>query len=208
MSHCRLGKRHVLTPVEMRKERTGPSPLMRSNSFVLFDDLLKGIRAVYSYMKSLVLICCSDGTSYSPNSRWHAAFQITLCYLWPKKKCTLQTFLIKPSPTKDPKWSLWKGWQAKIQQQDDTKTTCKVISNTVPTKHSSLQFTKWNTKCWCSASWEDFLLAKYLYPPETLTIQQIMKHIKQRKVNFPSVFILVNILSVLNCLSPIFLPRK
>lgn len=124
-----------------------------------------------------------------------------------KRRLYLADILIKPSPPKTPNDHCGRGHK----QQDDTKATCKVISwiCTMPTKHTSLQYTKWNIKCWCSASWEGgFLTAKYLYSPEILTIQQIMKHIKQRKLKFTNVFILVNILSVLNCLPPIFLPWK
>lgn len=213
-----MGKIHVVTHTlkklnqvralvsEEGKDRAFSTDEEQQSS-VLSDVLLKRVSTVHSVIKCLAIICCSDGTSYSLKSMICSISDHSVLFLdW--TRLYLADVFHKLLSTKDPNWSLWKGSQAKIQQQDDTKTTCKVTSwiCTTPTKPvcTSLSETP-NVGAQLHEKEAFYLKAKYLYPPETLTIQEIIKHIRQRKLKFPSVFILVNILSVLSCLSLIFL---
>lgn len=129
------------------------------HSFVLSDVLLKGVSTVCSVIKYLALICCSHGTSCSLNLGWYAAFQNTLCYFWTKQDCTLQMFLIKLSPPKTPNDHWGRGHKPRFSSRMTQTLPAKSPRVcTTRTKHTSLQFTKWNTKRWYSASWGGFLL--------------------------------------------------
>lgn len=109
--------------------------------------------------------------------------------------------------TKDPKWSLWKVSQAKTQQQETQTLPAKLPLEFVlcqlntPDCNSLSEIP--NIEARLHEKEAFYYKAKYLYPPEILTIQKIMKHIKQRKLKFSSVFIMV-----FNFLSSIFLPWK
>lgn len=238
MNHCTPGRYHIVTPVEthwrnskqvrdwvseegketalLRWWATSHLALSVSNTtvFVLSDVLLKGVSSVCSVINCLTLICCSDRTSYSLNSRWHTVFHTTLCYFW-REACILQIFLIKPSlPMQDPKWPLITeegitsqgsaaGWHKHFYLESH-------LLNLYNDKHSRLQFTKLNPKSRCLSSWERRLSNRkqVSLPPWNSDHKANMKHIKLKKPTFLSDFIIVHILSALDCLSPIFFPLK
>lgn len=145
-------------------------------------------------------------------TRWYAAFQITLCYFQTKQDCTLQIFFIKSSLPKTPTDHCERGhkprFSSRMTQNPPAKSPLEFVLHQPNTPVCNSLSETPNVGAQLHEKEAFYLKAKYFYPPETLTIQQIMKHIKQRKLKFPSVFILVNILSVLNYLTLIFLLWK
>lgn len=156
------------------------------------------------------------------NWRWYAVFQISLRYFGKNKNVTcgcFQSSLLHQYEIPNDHLSLRKGSPAEVQQKDYTNTSTLTNTSwvcTIPNTPFAIHQVK------LSADWvfhEEGGFPIHKTTTQTVSLPSRNSHhrqiwnrplrssIKQRKLIFLSDFILVHILSILNCLS-IFFPLK